>query len=229
MQGSSKAAGAVHIVWAKLQSELKQRVAVHAAYVDALCMAAGVPEALSALKKMLDLFAAQHGQTASHMQQPGHFPDVPSAHPASVMRLLGPPVTSDSSSMGLEGSSQSSTPSPQPFLQSQEGVSEAYLQSSGREANLPPYNYIPAEPQLRPAGLPFQLSQLKRSAELEVEQTSVALRAAQVACHQVLNAAAKARQTGVPQKVLQAMHQVTALQKCSSCRSTAAALRILAK
>ena len=53
----------MHIAWAKLQPELKQHVAVHAAYVDALCMAAGVPEALSALKRMLDLFAAQRGQT----------------------------------------------------------------------------------------------------------------------------------------------------------------------
>ena len=201
----------MHIAWAKLQPELKQHVAVHAAYVDALCMAAGVPEALNALKKMLDLYAAQHGQTVRHMQQPGHYPDVPSAHPASEIRLLEPPVMSDSSSMGHEGSSQTGAPSPQPFSHTQGGVSKAYL-SFEQGTRLPPHSVMAAEPQSAAAGVLFQLRQLERGSHLEAEQSNVALRAAQAACHQVLNAAAKARQSGVPHKVLQAMHQVTAFQ-----------------
>ncbi len=197
----------MHIAWAKLQPELKQHVAVHAAYVDALCMAAGVPEALSALKRMLDLFAAQRGQTPRHMQ-PEQFLEAPSAHPASEMRLLGPSVTPDSSSMGLEASSQPGAPSLQPSSQSHRGVSAAY-HSFERGTSLPPHGAMAAEPQSAPAGVPFQPRQLERASQLEVEQSSVALRAAQAACHQVLNAAAKVRQTSVPQKVLQAMHQVT--------------------
>ena len=189
----------MHVYWAKLKPELKQHVAVHAAYVDALCQAAGVPEALGALKKMLDLFAAQHRQGADH-REPRQFQDIRPALSASLISLHRAPRVSDSSSMEPEGV-------PQPHAQVRRAASEDGLHNT--KQGMQPYRPTPAE-----LGMPARgLQQLERGSHVDAEQSSVALRAAQAACHQVLNVAARARQAEVPQKVLQAMHQVMA---CSS-------------
>lgn len=219
MQGSSKAAGAVHVYWAKLRPELKQRVAVHAAYVDALCTAAGVPEALSALKKMLDLFAAQHHHRPSPAQQPGHCPDADLASPASEGASRQAPTAPAGSSMGLEDPPQPHVPTQAPAPEVQSAVGRDCLQDVGQGTHLQPGFATGAEPPLGAVGLQHRMRRLEEGLRVdaeegmrvEAEERRMALRGAQAACHQVLNAAAKARQAGVPHNVLQAMHQVTHL------------------
>ena len=206
MQGSGKVPGAVHVYWAKVRPELKQHVAVHAAYVDALCQAAGVPEALSGLKKMLDLYAGQQRQAADHIEpRKSQGEGLPLPAPLPSLHRAG--RVSGSSSMELGASLQ-------PHAQVQGAASEASSQHI--ERGMQPYLATTAELGTPARGLQQALTQLERGSHADVEQSSVALRAAQAACHQVLNAAARARQTDVPQKVLRAMHQVTALQPASS-------------
>ena len=203
--------------WAKLRPELKQHVAVHAAYVDALCMAAGVPEALGALRKMLDLFAAQHHHRASLGQQPGQLSGADRTCPAPEAASQWAAAAPDSSSMGREDLSQPRTSSQAPLPQVQSAVSRDYLQNTSQGTSLQPDYAMVAEPPVGAMGLQLRMRQLEAGSQVDVikgseavvEEHGVALRAAQAACHQVLNAAAKARQAGVSHKVLQAMHQVT--------------------
>ena len=179
----------MHSYWAKLQPGLKQHVAVHAAHVDALCMSAGLPEAMKALERMLDICVAQHSQDASESQSE-QSPDLDGTLLAFKSHLhQGTPVSDDSKMLR------------EPFQShrvSQQAVSQ--MQRDG-------YTVSQEKSEQSEAGREL----LGRGSLVAAEQSRVAHRAAQAACHQVLNAAAKAGLASVSNRVLQAMHQVTSL------------------
>jgi len=189
VQGTGRTVGAVHTYWAKLHPELKQHVAVHAAHVDALCMSVGLPEALKALERMLDICAAQHSQDASQSQSE-QFPDLNGTLPASKSHSHQGTLVSDDSKM-FRDPFQSHRRGQQAVSQMQRegdtvGLENSEQSEGGREM-------------------------LRWGSSVAAEESSVAHRAAQAACHQVLNTAAKAGLANVSNRVLQAMHQVTSL------------------
>lgn len=189
VQGTGRTVGAVHTYWAKLHPELKQHVAVHAAHVDALCMSVGLPEALKALERMLDICAAQHSQDASQKQSE-QSPDLDGTLLASKSHLHQGTLASDNSKV-LREPLQSHRVSQQAVSQMQrdgDTVSQDKSEQSEVGRDL-----------------------LGRGSIVVAEQSRVAHRAAQAACHQVLNTAAKAGLASVSKRVLQAMHQVTPL------------------
>lgn len=175
----------MHDCWAHTDAWLKQHITVHAAYVDALCACAQTQEALQALEQMLELYAAQHGPEASQVAN--------SQSPASEETLGASGVATQGASPRQENSSRASDRGPQSH--------ELKEAASG---------FIPEDQR----GFRNQAG-ARNSFAAPSEPAHVAHRAAQAACHQVLDAAAKARLASMSRHILQAMHQVTYPVICS--------------
>ena len=181
VQGRWQTADIVCKSWTLMEPQLKQHVTVNAAYVEALCMRSQVPEAMQAFEQMLELYATQYHPKGS--QEAG----IHSQH------LQTQSIALTDENTARHGSSSIDTQQP----------SDSYKCSNQVQALKQRWSGVgeAADEQL---GAPGQRS----SSASAAEPASLAQRAAQAACHQVLNAVAREGLAKLPSDVLQALHQV---------------------
>ena len=161
-----------------MEPQLKQHITVNAAYVEALCMCSHVHEAMRAFEQMLELYAAQYHPERS--QEAGTH-----SHHLRTQSIALTKNRHGSSSIDMQQPSDSyncSHPA-QALEQRRSGVGGA------------------ADEQLGATGQ-------ESSCASAAEPASVAQRAAQAACHQILNAAAREGLATMSTDVLRALHQV---------------------
>ena len=162
-----------------MEPQLKQHVTVNAAYVEALCMRSHVHEAMRAFEQMLELYAAQYHSERS--QEAGTH----SQHLRTQSIALTNENRHGSSSIDMQQPSDSYNGShqAQSLEQRRAGMSQAAHEQVGAMGQ-------------------------DSSCASPAEPASVAQRAAQAACHQILNAAAREGLATMSTDVLRALHQV---------------------
>ena len=186
VQGRWQTADTVCKYWTIMAPQLKQHVTVNAAYVEALCMRNQVHEAMRVFEQMLELYAAQY--------HPKYHPEdsqeagVHSRHLSTKSNALTNEgsLRHGSSSIGTQHISDSLSCSHQVQALEQRRAGMSETADKQLEATVQDYSSASA-----------------------AEPASLAQRAAQAACHQVLNAAAREGLARVSCSVLQALHQVT--------------------
>ena len=164
-----------------MEPQLKQHVTVNAAYVEALCMRSQVHEAMRAFEQMLELYAAQYHPEGS--QETGiHRRHLKSQ---SIALTNEGPVRHGSSSIDMQQP-------PDSYYRSHQAQALEQRHAGGSEA----------------AGEQLGATSQRSSSASAAEPANLAQRAAQAACHQVLNAAAREGLAKLSRDVLQALHQV---------------------
>ena len=163
------------------EPQLKQHVTVHAAYVEALCICEQVHEAMRAFEQMLELYAAQYHPEDSQEAETHSKPLRSQSDALTSECSIGPGSSSISIDTQQLSESHNCSHQSQSLEQRCAGISEAAAE---------------------------QLGATGPDASSAAEPTSLAHRAAQAACHQVLSAMAKGGLARLSCNILRALHQV---------------------